>query len=287
MNNFSRYIRSINAFYFLIATLTVTGVHAKTINISELSFIPTVDGLDSEWRDVKSTTIPLSKTVPNGKSDVDSVTVKFGVSGDNICFLFHWSDSTHNRQHKPFIWNDEQGKYVTGPQREDRLAIQFAMDGDYDTNWMSGKNFAADTWHWKSARTNPIGVAQDKMTVISKHRMKRAYKGEAEDGATIYIKRPSDSGDKLYRTKRYSVREQQIMPKYIMSQNPQGSIADVKAKGLWSNGAWNLEGCRKLDTGNVDDVVFSKGSVIKGGISIFNQSGDADHNHSEIVTFKY
>jgi len=286
MSNFSRCIPPTSAFCFLFTTLAVTGAHANTINISKLSFTPTVDGSDSEWRDVESTTISLSKTVPNGKSDVDSVSVKFGMSGDNLCFLFRWNDSTHNRQHKPFIWNAEQGKYLPGPQREDRLAIQFAMDGDYDSNWLSGKSFKADTWHWKSARTDPLGVAQDKMTIISKHRMKRAYKGKAEDGSTVYIKRPSDAGDKLYRTKRYSVRDQQMMPKYIMNQNPQGSIVDVKAKGVWSNGAWTLEGCRKRDTGNVDDVVFNKGSIIKGGISVFNQSGDSDHNNSEIITFK-
>ena len=278
---------SAEVIFFLSSTLAVTGLQAQTINVSDLSFEPTVDGSASEWSGLKSTTIPLIKTLPDGKSDIESVAVKFGVSGDNVCFLFQWNDSSHDRQHKPFVWDEAKGKYVAGSQREDRLAVQFAMEGDYDTNWLSGKEFKADTWHWKSARTNPLGVAQDKMTIISKNSIKKAYKGKAEDGSTIYIKRPSDSGDKLYKTKRYTKRAQPIMPKYIMNRNPQGSIMDVKAKGVWSNGVWTLEGCRQMNTGNADDVVFTKGGAIKGGIAIFNQSGDADHNHSETVTFQY
>ncbi len=174
-----------------------------------------------------------------------------------------------------------------GPQREDRITIQFVMEGEYTSNWLSGNTFKADTWHWKAARSNPAGVAHDKMTIISNEPIKKAYKGTAEDGSTIYIKRPSDQGDKLYTTKRYATKKQETMPKYIMTENPQGSVADVKASGAWKNGAWALETCRKLNTGNPDDVVFSKGNAVKGAIAVFNHSGDDDHNHSDTLTFQF
>ncbi len=234
-----------------------------------------------------ATKVSLTKTNPDGKSDITWVDVKFGTFDGNVCFVFQWNDSSHDYHHKPYVWNEGSGKYEKGSQREDRLAVQFAMGGDYDTNWFSGKEFQADIWHWKSARSNPAGLAQDKMTIVSKTKTKKAYEGKAQDGSTIYIKRPSDAGDKLYKTKRYATKEEAIMPKYIATDNPQGSVTDVKAKGVWANGSWTLEGCRKMNTGNADDVVFSNGKPVKGGIAVFNHTGDDDHNHSGNLVFQF
>ena len=81
-----------------------------------------------------------------------------GIIGDEIYIFMQWDDATKDDQHKPFIWNSAQNKYVAGEQREDRLALQFEMDGEYTVNWLSGNSFEADTWHWKAARSNPIGL---------------------------------------------------------------------------------------------------------------------------------
>ncbi len=77
------------------------------------------------------------------------------------------------------------------------------------------------------------------------------------------------------------------MPKYIVNENPTGSIADVRAKGVWANGVWTLELQRKLDTQNLDDVVFEKGKKVLGGIAVFNHTGDDDHNHSDVINFQF
>ncbi len=271
----------------VLTALSVTNLQAQDINVHELTFQPVMDGSDKEWSGIEATQIALIKTKTDGKSDIDSVTVRFGASDNKVCFVFQWKDATHSQQHKPFIWDETEGKYVTGPQREDRLTVQFAMSGNYDTNWLSGKEFTADMWHWKSFRSNLLGLMHDKRTIVSKNRIKRAYKSVADDGSTIYIKRPSDAGDKLYSTRRYTVREQASMPKYILDEKPQGSVADPKAKGVWADGNWILEGCRKMDTGYADDVVFTKGNAVKGGIAIFNQTEGYDHNHSAILTFQF
>ncbi len=76
-----------------------------------------------------------------------------------------------------------------------------------------------------------------------------------------------------------------MMPKYILAENPTGSVTDVAAKGVWGDGGWTLELSRKLDTGNADDVAFARGGAVKGGIAAFNRSGDDDHNVSATLTF--
>lgn len=271
----------------LACLFSASHLFAQTINVGKLSAAPTLDGNSSDWSGVNAVTVPLFKTKPDGKTNVKSVSVRSGVFGDQVYFLLQWEDSTHDAQHKPFVWNASKNKYETGPQREDRLAIQFAMEGDYTFDWFSGKSFTADMWHWKAARSNPAMLVHDKMTIIGTDKVKKAFKATARNGQTIYIQRPSDKGGPLYTTKRYRSKEKDVMPKYIVNAGAIGSIADIKARGVWKDGMWTLEIQRKLNTGHSDDVVFVPGTAVKGGISIFNRTGDDDHTTSKILTFQF
>ncbi len=275
------------SFFLAILGLLSTTVSAQTISIGSLPAAPQVDGSGSDWSDVAVNTIQLENNRSGGKANIAAVSLKAGVHGDSVYFLIEWDDSSKDDQHKPFVWDAASNKYVAGKQREDRLAIQFAMKGDYDVNWLSGNLFTADTWHWKAARSNGLGIAQDKRTVIGSDKVKKALKTVAGNGNTIYIQRPSDAGSKLYSTKRYSTKDKDIMPKYVLAQSASGSIADVKAKGVWSNGKWTLELSRKLNTGHADDVVFKPDQVVPGGIAVFDHSGDDDHSHSNTINFQF
>lgn len=260
---------------------------AQTIKVQTLSSAPTLDGVDREWKG-PYIAIPLTKTKPDAKSDVQSVSLQVGVFGDEVYVIAQWKDSTEdNTLHKPYVWDASKSKYGKGTQKEDRFAMQFAVEGDYTTDWFSGNTFTADMWHWKASRSNPLGLAHDKMTLIGTKKSKKAYRVTAKNGKTIYIHRPSDQGDKLYFTKRYSKKEKDVMPKYILNKNVQGSITDIKANGVWKNGTWTLEMKRKLNTGNSDDVVLKKGKSIKAGIAIFNHSGNDDHNFSRVLTLQF
>ncbi|NQU63116.1 MAG: hypothetical protein HQ517_02370 [SAR324 cluster bacterium] len=262
-------------------------VFAITIQVNKLGAAPVLDGNLNEWKKIESIQIPLKNTKSNGKSNVKSITVKAGTFKDQVFFLFQWKDTTLNANHKPFIWNKSSKKYENGTEKEDRMALQFGMEGDYTADWDSGNTFKADMWHWKAARSNPAGIFQDKMTILSSKKVKKAYKMRLKNGKEIYIKRPSDKGDKLYKTKRYSKKEKDVMPKYIVTKNPRGSIGDVKVKGVWKNGMWTLEVKRKMDTGHNDDVKFVAGKSYKAGFAVFNQSVNDDHNISETLTFKF
>jgi len=286
MKNKTNLIKRVTILIPIISLLSFgTSAIAEDIKLDNLPSAPTIDGNDADWVGITSTTIKLNNNRPNGKANIKEVSVKSGVHGDSVYFLMQWNDSTQDEQHKPYVWDNAKGKYGKGKQREDRLAIQFAMTGDYDVNWLSGNLFTADIWHWKAARSNGLGLAQDKMTIITDQKMKKAYKGKATNGKTIYIRRKSDEGSKFYKTARYTSKEKDIMPKYVLASSATGSIADVKAKGVWDNGQWTLEFSRKLNTGNSDDVVFTAGQSVKGGIAIFDHSGDDDHSHSSNLNF--
>ncbi len=108
------------------------------------------------------------------------------------------------------------------------------------------------------------------------------------DGGSIYISRPSDAGDKIYKTTRYRLFDQPLMPKYLLSESPQGSVADITARGVWSQGKWHLELSRKLSTGNTDDVALpQRPGRVAGGIAVFDHSENDDHAVSDTLTFDF
>lgn len=276
--------------YSLLVVGAIFGqsVPAQTIPIHPLEKEPTMDGNGKDWDSISATNVALKSLGSDSAISTKDVSVKGGTHGHRVYFFLEWKDATENNSHKPWVWNDQEKKYVLGTDREDRLAIQFSMDENYSTNWASGKEFSADTWHWKAYRSNPLGLAHDKSFLVSRNKLMRAYRIDLPNGEQVYISRPSDSGDKLYKTKRYRSYKKQIMPKYIPVESPKGSVADIKATGVWKDGVWRLELSRKLETGNADDVAFPKnqGKVL-GGIAVFDQSENDDHVISDTLTFDF
>lgn len=269
----------------VITTPAAATTELQVIPIVKLKSAPLTDGSGEEWKEIPSVEIPL---VYLGKPDlVKTVSVKAGVYADEVYFYSEWEDSTEDTLHKPNAWNEAKQKYVEGSQREDRFALEFAMQGDYDANWFSGKEFKADMWNWKAGRTNPINISHDKMTIISRQVLAESYKGILPDGSPIYIQRPNDSGEEPYEAKRYFKKQQDLMPKYMPREQLPKGTDDIKAKGLWKDGKWHLEQSRKLDTHQADDVRFTLDSPVKGAIAVFDHDDNERHYISQTLLFQF
>lgn len=260
---------------------------SQVIPMHPLDSMPILDGSDEDWGNIPAEEIFLHQTRKDQKTKVDSIFVKGGVYGDRVYLYLTWKDDSKSIEHKPFVWDMEQSRYIQSLLVEDRLAIQFAMTGSYTTDWLSGSEFTADMWHWKAHRSNFLGLAQDKQTIISRTKLLRSYHAKTSQNETLYILRPSDVGDRLYKSVRYKNKNEMKMPKYILANKPQGSITDVKAKGVWYEGAWHLELSRAMNTHQDDDVVFYRGKQTLGGIAVFNDTGDDDHSVSETLLFQF
>ncbi len=238
----------------------------------------TVDGDATDWSGVTGTVIPL-----RGQGNVSSVELRAAVSGDTIYILEIWRDSTESRLHKPYKWDDVAQRYSRTKQLEDRFAFSFAMTGDFSPNKLDGSEFTADVWHWKASRSDPAGIAHDKSWKVSASPFPKAKKFTGPGGETVYLARPSDAGDRLYKPVKYDSRKDDLMPRYEVNLSVKGSIADVRAKGEWRDGSWYLELSRKLDTGNADDAVIPVSGRIEMAVAAFNDIDGDSHSVSEKI----
>ncbi len=241
----------------------------------------TIDGDIGDWNGVTGIVVPLK-----GQGNVDSVELRAAINGDRIYILAIWSDSTESRLHKPYKWDDTAQKYTRTKQLEDRLALSFAMAGNFSPNKLDGSEFTADVWHWKASRSDPAGVAHDKMWKVSASPFPKAKKFTGPGGQTVYLSRRSDEGDRLYKPVKYDTRQEDLMPRYEVNLSAKGSIVDVRAKGAWRDGKWYLEFSRKLDTGNADDAVFPASGTIELAVAAFSDVDGDKHSTSEKIVLK-
>lgn len=257
-------------------------VYAEQILVAPtISHGITLDGDTADWDGIAGITVPLS-----GNGGVDSVELKAVVHGDMIYVLAVWEDSSEDILHKPYKWDDASQSYKKTKQMEDRFAISLRMSGDFSANKTDGSVFEADVWHWKASRSNPVGVAHDKMWKVSAKPFKKAKEHKTPDGKTVYVARLSDAGDRLYKPLKYDAKQDDVMPRYEVKKNPQGSIADVQAKGVWRDGHWYLELARKLDTGHADDAVISAAGNIEIAVAAFDHVDGKNHSISETLVLK-
>jgi len=261
------------------------------IPVVKLSAAPVMDGSASDWASIPVVRVPVRPAFyDDAKSRYGNgeVLLRGGYYGDKVFLVAQWKDASKNDTHKNYKWDETQQRYRQGKDREDRFILKFFISGTYSTSPLAGWASVSDIWHWKAYRSNTAGLAHDKAHKISLTKIAKSRKYVASNGKTLYFARPSDKGSAIYSSKRYPEKIKDVMPKYVINPDISGSIADVKAKGVWDNGMWTLELARKFDTGDHDvDVVFKSGAAVKGAIAVFDGVGDWHHSNSDTLLFKF
>ena len=253
-----------------------------TIDAARLKAPITLDGEIDDWAGVAPVTVPLTEVGRKG-GGVASVEIRTAVHGDMFYMLAVWEDPEESKLHKPYRWDEASQSYKATKIGEDRFMVSLPMAGAFTDNKLDGSEFTADVWYWKSQRSNAAGLAHDKNWRVSSEPFEKAERFRGPDGNTVYLKRSSDAGDRLYSSLKYDVKEDELMPRYRVNMAARGSIADVTARGVWRDGRWYLELARKLDTGHADDAVIPAAGTIEISFAVSNGTTGGDHG----VSVKY
>jgi hypothetical protein len=118
---------------------------------------PTIDGKadDQAWAQAQSLTVPLAY------GPVKEATLKAVYTEKEIFLLVSWPDPTRDDQHHPWVWDDNAGRYVEGPQIEDSVLVSIEGGCNWSPSLLAGHVYDFDAWRWLAARTNPMGQAVD------------------------------------------------------------------------------------------------------------------------------
>jgi len=187
---------------------------------------PIVDGLalDECWRKVKGRNFKI----PYGDGEaLTDVAVKACVFKDRIYLLVQYQTGGEARSHRFWRWDPQKKIYVSTDTREESVSIML----------YGGKDAGNDIWVWRACRTDPAGFADDMFLK--------------------YGRLSLDVGRPCWYSEYYGSFVGDVLPRF-QNRAPEGSAADVKAKGHWDRGRLTVEFSRKLDTKHPDDIPLSK-----------------------------
>jgi len=253
---------------FPLVSVAFAAVDIPSVKVDKA---PVVDGSagDAVWSSVKPIAIADSAS---GKK----ILFRSVYTADKVFFLVQFPDAAQNFLHKPWVWNAAEKKYATGSPREDTFVFKWSMmDKDVDLSSFSDDSYRADVWYWKANRTNPAGFADDKTQVLADTPSKKSKEKVSSTGKKRYLSRISDAGKAPYNTYKPTAFEGDLIDAFPVGV-PDGSRADVHAKGVWQGGFQTVEFARALNTGHDDDVPFdsASGKAYLFGVSIFSLYGN-------------
>ncbi len=311
----------IGAFHF--SAPAAFGAAKQTLIAAKVKSDPT--GLDdSVWKKAKAIDIPFDgKEAFAGKHT--SVTTKALYTKENIFFFYRWKDA--DKSITKGAWKLEGGKWIHQNGNEDRISMLFeidrinnfatkgcaivchvpegaanAKDGKFGTSSAAQKG---DLWHWKAARSNPAGFADDTwVTMISDKKGGRksdAGQGGDQKNITTDKSKPKymlaqnkslDNDGVLLASHAVEITDYAVFKEgdtltYRMPKMPAGSRADITAMSRYANGEWTVMLSRKMDTGNPDDTAFNSKRKYNFAMALFDNSGDEDSYDSEVITLKF
>ena len=309
--------------WLIINSHEVSGAAKQSVTVTKVKKAP-VGPDDQAWQKAKAVNVHFEgKEKFAGKKA--SVTTKAVYTDQEIYFLFSWQDPT--RSVTKGAWEYDGQKWIHQKGNEDRISLLFeinrinnyatkgcaivchvpqgapnAKDGKFGTTSAAEKG---DLWHWKAARSDPAGFADDTwLTMISDKKGGRksdAGKGgdtknmTADKSKPKYMLAPGKKFAKkdillashAVEINDYSAFKAGDTITYRMPKMPEGSRADIKAVSRHADGGWMVMLYRQLDTGNDDDVAFNPRKKYNFAMALFDDSGDEDSYDSEVLRLQF
>jgi hypothetical protein len=234
---------------------------------------PTIDGRadDPAWH-------AAAEVVTLDRASQRAIQLRFVWTDTEVFALATWPDAAPSETHRSWVWDTQENVYKQGPDREDALVIKWSMSG-HDAHLAlhdAPQPHVADIWFWKACRTNRSGYADDKHQVLDNAADERSCDLTAADGGILHLHRHGDAGRSAYEDRFVYDYAGDACLRFL-PREPEGSRADVRAKGRWEDGQWTVELRRQLDTGHADDVVLKLGQRHLFGVGCYEMTCDVVH----------
>jgi Ni,Fe-hydrogenase I cytochrome b subunit len=248
---------------------------------------------------------PLDVQAANGNGldrGLTRVTFRALYNRDELFVQAIWADDTETYDIWPWKKTDGGWEYLYTSMDEcryyeDKLAIYFPiqqcgdferfgcaaschLNGDFGYGY-KGSKYLLDVWHWKAARTDPVGQADDQYCAeavlcepgAGHHHDPSGGGGYSQNGSseTTHPQFLPDTPGAVYhgsfprsRAVKYTEEAGAAIPSgtlvpSIMTETSLGDRGDVRCQSRYEGGHWTLYLRRKLCTGSPYDVQFAPG----------------------------
>lgn len=279
----------------------------------------------TQWNKAKESKFVLTGA-GSAEGEIVELKAKSVYTKANVFFRFEWPDGQKSINKKS--WRRTNGQWVKQKLDEDRLGVVFEIDridkfatkgcailchneSENEKEWYystSNKKEMADLWHWKAARSNPVGFTEDGYVIDNpsqkpeEGRKRDAGTGKAEHNRTkdksgpAFMQNPSIQASlpgSLLKTEAVEIpadakfREGLWIPGYLLNSGWTGSFADIKTQGTWENGKWIVMMSRKLKTDDYHDIQFNTRRKYPFLMASFDNAHEHNSHNSEILKLKF
>lgn len=282
-------------------------------------------GLDASagfWGKAPKLTVS-TEAAREGEPNGPDVSLQAAYDKNSLVIRAEWSDATESVLKSAWTYD---GSAFSKSGNEDRLMFAFPIgnnaefstkgcaaachnQADNEDEWWMGSESADvlyDAWHWKAARTHPVGQADDKWwgTQEDPTDVESSRHGDAKEsgGQTKNVNEAGDGPAFMHGSDLKSafiflgeeveietskLEESAVVPGYIVEQLV-GSRGDISAQGVWEGDKWVVVFMRDLDTTHDDDIAFTPPKPVSFGMSVIDDGGGLDHaNAPDVLTLEW
>jgi len=327
------------------------GASAQELVSARTSATPEIDGMiDAAWDAATPTAVTVDQH-PYKSNTYDGVmksTVTLRALHDDatLYMLIQWDDPTQSLERFPWVkqedgaWKQRKNPDDTGHENtfyEDKFAVLwdinargFAKKGCAAACHMAeggmidgieakspGRKFTVaegqtiDMWHWKSVRSQPVGMFDDQYIDHNTDAAKSGGWGRhgdsktgggysnnvSEDKKTPAFMSADGSTGAFWLAKADAVpfsdsfKPGDVLPGIVVSPF-EGSRGDIASAAVWADGKWTVELRRALVTGGdnaaAQDVQFSDLSkTYPFGVAVFDNAAIDHTYHEGALTLKF
>lgn len=236
-------------------------IHAKRVKR-----LPT-DPTDPVWEKSETVRVPLNPLWPE-KDPIPAVAVHAVHDGKRVAILCTWRDTIAN------------GAPVRVEDFQDAIALQFSLNGNTPFLGMGDARNPVNIWQWKAGwQQEADGQRQDVRTVyVSMH-------SDVYFQTNALYRTAEAAGNLLSQSHTTPVEDANAHGFGTMKSQPPSS-QNVRGKGIWRDGHWNVVFIRELKSRDADDVKIIPGKPAPVAFAIWDGQNH-DRNGRKVISNWY
>lgn len=237
------------------------------IAVQKVRTIP-MEPLDETWERLDSVRVPLNPLWPE-KDPIPAVAVRVVQDGKRIAFLCQWRDYLLN------------GAPIRIEDFQDAMALQFTLNGTIPFLGMGDTNNPVNIWQWKAGwQQEAEGAPADIESIYPSTHVDFYFQ------SGLLYRTAAAAGNLNSQVTRKSPVEDANANGFGTLRSQSLGEQNVRGKGIWRDGHWNVVFVRDLRSDEKEDVKFQGGKNIHVAFGVWDGQ-NRDRNGRKVFSNWY